>query len=135
MYFLLVQSYLCLALLLYFVDLIKSHKQTTPHVNGSRSHVSSINNNISNKSKSSFSWQRPKQPDGEKKQPTTGHSGNHSYKLDRRKMTTSSSGMSSIRGTLSGHNRDLLSHIQCIPICTAWNWKKGTECTFGRTKL
>ena len=124
MYFLLVQSYLCLALLPYFADLIKSHKQMTPHVNGSRDHVLSINNNISNKSKSSFSWQRPKQPDGEKKQPTTGRSGNHSYKLDRRKMTTSSSGMSStivicITGTLSGHNSDLLSHLQCILICTA----------------
>lgn len=76
-------------------DLIKSHKQTTPHVSGSGSHVSSINNNISNKSKSSFSWQRTKQPDKEKKQPPMGPPRKHSYSLDRRKMTSFSSGMSS----------------------------------------
>ena len=67
----------------------------TPHVSGSGSHVSSMNNNISNKSKGSFSWQRTKQPAEQKKQPATGPSRNHSYSLDRRKMTSSSSGMSS----------------------------------------
>ena len=98
MYYLLyVQSYLhlCLILLLYNADLINSHKQTTPLVSGSGSHVSSINNNISNKSKSSFSWQRTKQPAEEKKQRAAGPPRNHSYSLDRRKMTSSSTGMSS----------------------------------------
>lgn len=91
------QSYLhlCLILLLYNVDLINSHKQVTPHVSGSGSHVSSMNNNISNKSKSSFSWQRTKQPAKEKKPAATGPPRSHSYSLDRRKMTNSSSGRSS----------------------------------------
>ena len=91
------QSYLhlCLILLLHNVDLINSHKQVTPHVSGSGSHVSSMSNNISNKSKSSFSWQRTKHPAKEKKQAATVPPRSHSYSLDRRKMTNSSSGRSS----------------------------------------
>ena len=88
--------YLLSGLLLYNVDLINSHKQIAPHVSGSGSHATSINNNISNKSKSSFSWQRTKQPDEEKKRPATGPPRNHSFSLDRRKMTSVSSGMSSM---------------------------------------
>lgn len=97
---------LCLVLKIIIVwfspsDLIKSHKQTAPQGSGTGSHVSSVNNNVNNNGRS-FSWQRSKQLEKEKKQPVSGPPHNQvegqpavvksSYSLDRRKISGNSSG-------------------------------------------
>lgn len=63
-----------------------------------------MNNNTLNKNERSLSWQRSKQPEKEEKQSVSGPTHNlsggqmgvkkSSYSLDRRKMTSSSSGTS-----------------------------------------
>ncbi|XP_078367739.1 uncharacterized protein LOC144651663 [Oculina patagonica] len=98
----------------FWTNLIESHKHTAPtapHVSSSGSHVSSMNNNTLNKNERSLSWQRSKQPEKEEKQSVSGPTHNlsggqmgvkkSSYSLDRRKMTSSSSGSNTTTASMN----------------------------------